>query len=237
MKTTLNLIALVLFTTMVSAQIGTKNFIDQPYIEVTGQSEKEITPNEIYLKIVLDEQDKKGKISIEKQENQMLAKLKSLNIDLDKNLTVLDFDGFYKRKFLGSNEVTKKKSYQLIVNDGKTLGEVYRALDAIDVSNIDIVKVSHSDLESLKRANKLEALKAAKDKASDYAEAIDQSIGHALFIQEVNNYNNYRYDSNTLNEVVVTAYGTKASKAEEIVDLNIKPIILKSTILARFTLN
>lgn len=237
MKTTLNLIALVLFTTMVSAQIGTKNFIDQPYIEVTGQSEKEITPNEIYLKIVLDEQDKKGKISIEKQENQMLAKLKSLNIDLDKNLTVLDFDGFYKRKFLGSNEVTKKKSYQLIVNDGKTLGEVYRALDAIDVSNIDIVKVSHSDLDSLKRANKLEALKTAKNKASDYAAAIDQSIGNALFIQEVNNYNNYRYDSNTLNEVVVTAYGTKASKAEEIVDLNIKPIILKSTILARFTLN
>lgn len=237
MKTTLNLIALVLLTTIASAQIGTKNFIDQPYIEVTGQSEKEITPNEIYLKIVLDEQDKKGKISIEKQENQMLAKLKGLNIDLDKNLTVLDFDGFYKRKFLGSNEVTKKKSYQLIVNDGKTLGEVYRALDAIDVSNITIIKVSHSELESLKRANKLEALKAAKDKASDYALAVDQSIGHALFIQEVNNYNNYRYDSNTLNEVVVTAYGTKASKAEEIVDLNIKPIILKSTILARFTLN
>ena len=237
MKTKISLIVLMLITAFTTAQNGTKNFIDQPYIEVSGQAEKEITPNEIYLKIILDENDMKGRISIEKQENQMLSKLKSLNIDLEKNLSIQDFNGFFKRKFLAENEVTKKKTYQLIVNDGKTLGEVYRALDEIDISNISIMKVSHSDLEALKRTNKIDALKAAKTKARDYALAIDQAIGNALFIQEVQNYANYRYDSNTLDEVVVTAMGIKRSKEEEIGDLSIKPIILKSTILARFSLN
>jgi hypothetical protein len=237
MKTKFCLLTTLLFIAIISAQNGTKNFIDQPYVEVSGQVEKEIIPNEIYVRIMLNEDDKKGRISIEKQENQMLLKLKALNIELDKNLSVLDFNGFYKHKFLAENEVIKKKTYQLIVSNGKILGEVYKSLDDLNISNISIIKVDHSDIETLKRVNKIEALKAAKEKANDYALAIDQTIGKALFIQETQNYNNYRYDSNTLDEVVVTAMGIKRSKEKEIEDLNIKPIILKSTILARFSLN
>jgi uncharacterized protein YggE len=238
MKTTLNtILTFLLFTTISFSQSGQKNFIDQPYIEVTGQVETEITPNEIYLRIVLNENDKKGRVSIEKQENKMLVKLKTLNLNLDKNLTVLDFNGFYQKKFLANNEVSKKKTYQLIVNNGKMLGEVYRILDKIDISNISIFKVSHSDIERLKRENKIKAIKTAKEKAQDYSAAIDQNIGKALFIQETQNFNNYRYDSNSLNEVVVMGYGTKKNKVEEITELNNKPILLKSTILARFSLN
>lgn len=188
---TLNLKTLfvfLLFSSVLLSQNGQKNFIDQAYIEVTGQVETEITPDEIYLKIILNENDKKGRISIEKQENQMLAKLKALQLDLDKNLSVLDFNGFYKKKFLAENEMSKKKTYQLIVSNGKMLGEVYRSLDAIDISNISIQKISHSDLENLKRKNKIKALIVAKQKASDYASAIDQAIGNALYIQEVQHH-------------------------------------------------
>lgn len=229
------LIIFLLFTSILFSQSGQKNFIDQPYIEVTGQIETEIIPNEIYLRIILNEKDKKGRISIEKQENQMLAKLKTLQIDLENNLSVLDFDGFYKKKFLGDNELSKKKTYQLMVTNGKMLGEVYRTLDVIDISNISIQKISHSDIEKLKRDNKIKALKIAKKKAKDYASAIDQKIGNALYIKEVQNYNN-RYDSNALNEVAIS-YVSKRGKSEEISNLNIKSILLKSTILARFTLN
>ncbi len=230
------LLIFLLFSTTIFSQNGQKNFIDQPYIEITGQVETEITPNEIYLRIVLNESDKKGRISIEKQENQMLSKLRNLELDLDKNLSVIDFNGFYKKKFFADNEMSKKKTYQLIVNNGKMLGEVYRALDVIDISNISIQKVSHSNLENLKLENKIEALKMAKQKANEYAIAIDQKAGNALFIQEVQNYNNYKYDSNSLNEVVVS-YASQRNKSEEITNLTIKPILLKSTILARFTLN
>jgi len=229
------LIIFLLFSSISFSQSGQKNFIDQPYIEVTGQIETEIIPNEIYLRIILNENDKKGRISIEKQENQMLAELKTLQIDLENNLSVLDFDGFYKKKFLSDNELSKKKTYELIVSNGKMLGEVYKTLDAIDISNISIQKISHSDIEKLKRDNKIKALKIAKKKAKDYASAIDQEIGNALYIKEVQNYNN-RYDSNSLNEVAIS-YVSKRGKGEEVSNLNIKSILLKSTILARFTLN
>lgn len=76
MKITKSLLFIIFFSTIAFAQNGEKNFIDQPYIEVTGHIETEIIPNEIYLNIVLNENDKKGKVSIEKQENQMISTLK-----------------------------------------------------------------------------------------------------------------------------------------------------------------
>lgn len=236
MKINIYFLYTLLFVSFFSfAQSGTKNFIDQPYIEVTGQAEMEITPNEIYLRITLNENDKKGRISIEKQENQMLKKLRECDIDLDKQLTVEDFDGYYKRKFLGNNEVAKIKRYQLIVHDGKTLAKIYQELDEIDVSNISIIKVDHTEIESLKRQNKIKAIKEAKDRAKDYAIAIDQNIGNALYIQEVQQYNSYRYNSNTLDEVVVTGYSASENK-EVITDLGFKPIIIKSSVITRFAL-
>ena len=136
MKTAYYTLILMLFTiTQTSAQNGSKNFIDQPYIEVSGHAQTEVTPDEIYVRIILNENDKKGRISIEKQENQLLTKLRKINIDIDKQLTVEDFDGYYKRKFLANNELTKIKRYQLLLYDGETLGKVYQELDAIDIIN------------------------------------------------------------------------------------------------------
>ncbi|MCH7524018.1 MAG: SIMPL domain-containing protein [Bacteroidetes bacterium] len=230
MKITKTSVALLLlFSTFSFSQSGQKNFIDQPYIEVTGTVETEIIPNEIYLRITLDENDKKGRISVEKQENQMLSKLRALNIDLKKNLSVLDFEGYYKKKFLATNEVVKIKRYQLMVTDGKTLGEVYRALDEIDISNISIIRVSHSEIEKYKRETKLKALNVAKEKANDYAAAIGQTIGKGLFIRENQNYS-YANTSNLL-------VRGNASKLEKIETLNFKVITLTASVMARFILN
>ena len=240
MKTTKHIVFLFFFISMISfSQSGEKNFIDQPYIEVTGQIETEIIPNEIYLNIVINEKDKKGKISVEEQENQMVTILKSLNIDLEKNFTILDFDGFYKRKFLGENEVTKTKRYQLIVNDGETLGKVYQSLDRIDISNISIIKTSHSDIEKITRETKLEALKVAKEKANDYASVINQTIGKAIFIQEqahpnfVNNLSGY---ANGITIRGASLYGSRA-KQDKIQNLNAKSITITAVVLVKFILN
>lgn len=228
----------LLFNAFSFSQNGEKNFIDQPYIDVTGTIETEIIPNEIYLNIVLNENDNKGKLSVEEQENQMLTVLKTLEIDLNKNFSILDFEGFYKRKLLADNEVTKTKKYQLIVNDGETLGKVYQALDRINISNISITKTSHSDIEKITRETKLKALIVAKEKANDYALVINQSIGKAIFIQESQNIQNSNFYGNNLgmlNEVIVTGYG--ASKREKIENLNFKKITVSATVSAKFILN
>lgn len=237
MKNTLKaLVLFILFSTLGFSQSGQKNFIDQPFIEVSGTVETEIIPNEIFLKIILNENDKKGRLSIENQENQMISTLKTLDVDVEKNLSVLDFNGTYQRKFLGDNEVTKIKHYQLVVNNGETLGEVFEALDACDISNISIIKTSHTELEKFRRETKLKALKTAKEKANDYALAIGQTIGKALFIQETNNsiMPNLMLANTAVGVNYNAPYRTEAKKIE---NLNLQPIILKESVMAKFILN
>ena len=218
-----------MFSSILLAQSSQKNFIDQPYVEVTGQAETEIIPNEIYVRIILSENDKKGRISIEKQENKMLEKLSECNIDIDKNLSVDDFNGYYKKRFLANNDLLKTKSYQLLVNDGKTLALVYQKLDEMDVSNISIIRVDHSEMEEFKRETKIKALKKAKQKASDYAIAVNQSIGKALYIQETSNAYTPRsyYKAQDIN----------MESSEAINDIDFKKIIINEKVFARFTLD
>ncbi len=237
MKIVKSLVLLLLFNHVLVAQTGEKNFIDQPYIEVTGKVETEITPNEIYLKITINENDKKGKLSVEAQENKLTNTLKSLGIDINKNFSILDFDGYYQRKFLANNEVSKIKNYQLIVNDGKTLNTVYEALDQIDISNISITKTSHSNIENIRRETKLKALKVAKEKANQYAKAIEQTIGKALFIQETQNNNPFIENNNIKFRGYNSSYRLESQLFDKTQNLNLKTITVSATVLAKFALN
>ena len=66
---------------------STKNFIDQPYIEVSSTADTTITPEEIYINIFISEKDTKDKISLEELEIKMVDVLKSLGINTEKDLT------------------------------------------------------------------------------------------------------------------------------------------------------
>lgn len=218
------------------AQYGQKNFIDQNYIEVTGKVETEIIPNEIYITIIINEEDKRGKISVEEQENFILQKLKASGINIEKQLSVLDFMGNYTKHFFKKNEVTKSKKYQLLIHNTNNLSQIFQTLDEINISNVSISKVDHTDMEKFRKETKLKALKVAKEKANNYAEVIEQTIGKALFIQEQKNsaYNNRNYSLNTLNEVVV-GYGY-SKKTETKNNLSFQKIKITALILVRFEL-
>lgn len=232
------LILIFLIQISMTAQNGQKNFIDLNYIEVIGKVETEIVPNEIYLTIIINEKDKRVNISVEQQEKIMLKKLKASGVNLEKQLSVLDFMGNYTKHFFKKNGVTKRKEYQLIIYNSNNLGEIFQSLDEIDISNVSISKVNHSEMDKFRKETKIKALKAAKEKAKNYAEAIEQNIGKALFIQEQNvpNYNNRNYGLNTLNEVVVVrGYGT--SKKDKIQNnISFQKIKITASILARFEL-
>lgn len=214
-----------------TAQSG-KNFIDQNYIEITGTAETLVTPDEIYVAVTLTE--KNHKKTIEEQERLLVANLKSLGVDTDKDFAVSNFAGIYTKRFLKRNEVEKVKKYQLILHDGITLSKTYAVLDQLNITNVAITKVSHSEIEKIRRETKMNSLKAAKQKAKEYAAAIGQEIGKALFIQENgpndNSYaNNYR-GFNTSN----VAYNQKSSP--NIDDLTFKKISITASVLTRFEL-
>ena len=166
-----------------------QNFTNTNYVQVTGSAEEEITPNEIYLQITINEQDNKGKESVESLENKMIEKLKALNIDLDNDLAVKDLTSNFQKYFLKQNDIFTSKEYQLILHDAQTTGQVFQELESIGISNINIKKVDHSNMEEYETDVRIKAVRNAKEKAVGLAAAIQQQVGKALYIHEFENYN------------------------------------------------
>jgi uncharacterized protein len=231
MKYTL-IIAMLLLVSTVSFGQGTKNFIDQPYVEVTGKAEMEIVPDEIYLNITIDENDSKGKITVEQLEKEMIKKLKELNIDIEKQLKVKDIASNFQKYFLKKTEIQTSKEYQLLLHDGLTVAKVFIQLESVGISNIEIEKVDHSEIEKYRQEVKINAIKAAKEKAGQLAEAIGQTIGKAIYIQEIENVYMAKAFANT-----VMLRGVSSLKdEEELPNLEFEKIPLEYSVQVYFEL-
>ena len=74
---------LLLFITKNFSQ--TKNFIDLPYIETSAKVDTLVTPDRIFLTILITEKDTKNRTSVEELESKMNLKLKSLGIITENN--------------------------------------------------------------------------------------------------------------------------------------------------------
>lgn len=152
------------------------------YVQVYGRAEKEITPDEFYLQIIINERDSKGKISVESQQRDMIAALKRLNVDIDKQLKVANLSSeFFKKK---SSVATAK--YQLQLGSSAEVARVWQALDDLGISNVSILKVSHSKIDQLKEEVRVEAIRNARKNAATLAEAIGQQVGRCFYIYDSN---------------------------------------------------
>jgi uncharacterized protein YggE len=182
MKTTITL--LFVFTCLFSFAQVSKNFIDQNYIEITGKAELDIVPDEIYIQIFINENDYKGKESLEMLEKNMLKKLTEIGIDLKKDFSVKDINSNFKNYWLKKSDIFTSKEYQLIVHTAPVAGRVFRELEALGISNLSIIKVDHSEMEKFKKEVKINAIKIGKENAASLAEAIGQTVGKAIYIRE-----------------------------------------------------
>lgn len=227
---------ILLISTAIHAQTGDKNFIDQNYIEVIGKSEMEITPDLIYLKVLLNEKDTKNKISIPELESKMIEKLKEIGIDLAKNLLIKDISSNFKYYLLTKNEILLSKEYQILVNSGKTASQVFIELEKIGISNVSIDRLENSNIVQFRKDVKVNAIKSAKEKAESLTAALDQSVGRALLIQEIeNNFNNLRASNSIMIRGVSNGiYGANA--ASPALDFDFEKIKIEYSILCRFEL-
>jgi uncharacterized protein YggE len=181
------LFALVfLFSPRSNAQ--TKNFIDQPYIEVNGYADTLVTPNEIYMRIVISEKDTRDKISLEEQERKMIEVLKSINIDTDKELTTSDIESSYKFYLLKSKDIVKSKTYLLKVKTAMIASKVFLALEELEISNSSIDRVDHTELETLKNEMRTKAVTDAKQRAIALTKSLGQTVGNAIHIADEGNF-------------------------------------------------
>jgi len=226
---------IALLPCFIFAQTGQKNFIDQNFIEVTGKSEMEVTPNLIYLKIFINEKDIKGKLTLPEREEMMISTLKEIGVDIDKDLSIKDISSNFKYYLLTKNDILLSKEYQLLVKDGKIASRVFIELEKIGISNVSIDKLDNNNLENFRKEVKIDAIKAAKNKASSLAIAINQRIGKAIYIQEIEP--NFRNGvPGTSNSILIRGTSTEKYSSNTQPDIDFETIKIEYSILCRFEL-
>ncbi|HQO49666.1 MAG TPA: SIMPL domain-containing protein [Bacteroidales bacterium] len=234
MKNTLIILA-TLFSLTLFAQNGEKNFIDLNYIEVTGKAELEVVPDQIFLKIILNEKEFKSKQSIKEMEQLMTDKLSEIGIDAGKDLVVKDFVSNFQFYRLSKTDINVSKEYQLLVHDASTAGKVFVELEKAGISNITVEKLDHTKMQEYRKAVKVDAIKAAKEKASDLAAAIGQGIGRAVYINEVDMNNTYHLNTIIGRVAGMSAQGSRSghSTAQEDLNLEFEKISIEYTIFSK----
>ena len=228
-------IVISLFAANSFSQMGSKNFIDQNYIEVNGKAELEVSPDQIFLKVVVNEQDSKGKQSLEELEEGLIKKLTEIGIDVKKDLVIVDMASNFKNYWLKNKDIYSLKEYQVKCKDARTAGLVFQELESIGISNISIERIDHSEIEKYRQEVKVSAIKAAKQKAEALAGAIDQSIGKAIHILEMD-YQLYRGQTSNMAMSNIRIRGTSTAEATPQPEIEFEKIKLEYSIRVSFEL-
>jgi hypothetical protein len=211
------------------AQVS-KNFIDQNYIEVQGQAEMDIVPDEIFIQINIDESDYKGRSDLDEFEQSMFDALSELGLDVEKSLKVKDMASSFEEYWLKKTDIQKSKSYELKVSTAGMTSKVFSEMEKIGISNLRINRVDHSNIDYYRNQVKMNAVKNGKEKAEMLAKAVDQEIGRALFMREMENF--YRPVNS---QVLMSARAGSMKEAKE-PEIQFKKIHLEYSVQIYFEL-
>lgn len=214
----------------------TKNFIDQPYLEVSGSADTLVTPNEIFIKIVLGEKDTKDKIALEDLELKMVNALIALGIEVEKNLSTRDMASNYKTYLFRKKDILKSKDYILKVADANLAGKVFSSLEELGITNASIDQVDHSDLEKIKNRMRSKSVENGLERALALTIPLNQKIGTAIHIVEERG-KGPDLDGRMLNEIVVTGYSKRAAASKEMPTIEFEKIEIQINTRITFILN
>lgn len=201
-----------------------------PTVAVNGQSQIRVLPDEIYLSIRLDESDTKGRLPIEEQRQKMFSALKRAGVDAEKQLSVQDMSSSYFRR----SRSLEATLYELKLSSAEAVRKVFDELDAAGITNVNVTRTSHSDMEGLRSEARQKAIQNAQQRARELAEAIGQSIGACYEISDYTTSVQPVYRKNML-MATATAMDTVAAETEP--DVQFEQIEISYSVSAKFYLN
>lgn len=158
-------------------------------ISVTGSASMEIIPDEIYVQVDLREYKKKGedKTELEKIKSEFLENCRATGI-ADNDISVASYDGYnmaniwQRRK--KDPELLASISYQIKFSNTRLIDDLVNKLDDQATNNFRITRTSHSKMVEYRKQLKVQAVKAAREKAIYLTEAVTEQLGQAISINE-----------------------------------------------------
>lgn len=154
-------------------------------IAVIGTAQLEIVPDEIYMRVVLTEFTKeKKKYTIEELETGLINFVEKTTALPRVNIKMDDVDASVialKRK---QKDAVITKTYEVKYSNFKQANQLLAAIDSLNCRSAYLSRLSHSKMDEYKRQIKINAAKAAQEKASYLLEALGQKLGKPVLVNE-----------------------------------------------------
>ena len=202
---------LMLYAVVGSAQNG-NNF--RPHVETNATIDTLVVPDKIYLTIRLDEKDSKGRTSIEVLESKMQKALKASGIDIKKQVSLFNFGSDFSKYFLRKKDVSKTKTYKLLVYTAQEVADVLLNLEKVKISNVSFYKAEYSKKDELMLLMKQKAVVKARMQAQNLVTPLNQKLGRAIFISDANSFASINYAGNEMKLRRFAAEGAARIEAE-----------------------
>jgi uncharacterized protein YggE len=209
----------------------------KPFIEITGTSEIKIDPNQIFIRIKLEENTDKSKININEQEENLIKALQSVGISTEK-LVVTDANAFYGKSGFLSKDVVNTKQFELEVKNPTQAKQAFEQMDKLNIKNAYISRVDHSQMEKYKKQAKIDAIQEAKERATYLLEAVGEELGGALIVREnaFNVYGNQVHRESNKN-MIRESYRFDGYKEKEEPELDFKKITVTASIYVKWAID
>ncbi|PLX23662.1 MAG: hypothetical protein C0599_04050 [Salinivirgaceae bacterium] len=226
-----NQLILILFIFISSSVFSQVSNTEQPYVEVYGTAEKEIVPNEIYINVNLKEKGKtRDSKPLKTQVSDLKGKLHEIGIP-NELISMSDAGANYIKVSWSHKDVISSANFTILVATAEEVANVFKVFDDLDIHGAYINHTSHSDIEFLRKKVRIEAVKAAKEKATYMLEALGNELGEPLVLKETSPAGVGMMVSNVAMEQPRQAYQSKMGGV-----IQFRKIKIQSTVFAKFVI-
>ena len=205
------------------------------YIEVTGSSETEIIPDEIHFMITIkvywqEEFEKKSKpedyqtkVPVNEIEHNLMSALKQAGI-APSDIQTKEVGDYWRER---GKDFLISKTFDIKLQNPDQINRIIQTVNTKGIQSMNIGELKNKDLQEYRKQGKIEALKAARQKADYLVAAMGQKLGNVLRIVEPEERSfSYFQPQSAMSNVAIPSYDSNPE--------NFRTIKLRYQMTARF---
>lgn len=205
------------------------------YIEVTGSSETEIIPDEIHFMITIKEywqeefekkskpEDYQTKVPVNEIEHNLMSALKQVGI-APSDIQTKEVGDYWRER---GKDFLISKTFDIKLQNPDQINRIIQTVNTKGIQSMNIGELKNKDLQEYRKQGKIEALKAARQKADYLVAAMGQKLGNVLRIVEPEERSfSYFQPQSAMSNVAIPSYDSNPE--------NFRTIKLRYQMTARF---
>jgi hypothetical protein len=205
------------------------------YIEVTGSSETEIIPDEIHFMITIKEywqeefekkskpEDYQTKVPVNEIEHNLMSALKQAGI-APSDIQTKEVGDYWRER---GKDFLISKTFDIKLQNPDQINRIIQTVNTKGIQSMNIGELKNKDLQKYRKQGKIEALKAARQKADYLVAAMGQKLGNVLRIVEPEERSfSYFQPQSAMSNVAIPSYDSNPE--------NFRTIKLRYQMTARF---